>query len=197
MIWAVLNCKGGVGKTTSALLLAAAAAKQGHTTLVADADPQGTASQWSALATKNDEPLPFPVQAVNIATMEALPTTDAHDLILVDTPPSAGDLMFQACRIADLIIIPTATSGPDISRTWVTMDATQGTPRAILLTQTEHNRVVYRQARTALAADDTVVLLDHDIPRRESIRTAWGTNPPDDVITYYLPVLNELMEALS
>lgn len=68
--------------------LAAAAAKQGHTTLVADADPQGTASQWSALATKNDEPLPFPVQAVNIATMEALPTTtDAHDLILVDTPP--------------------------------------------------------------------------------------------------------------
>ncbi|MES6894604.1 cobalamin biosynthesis protein CobQ, partial [Cutibacterium acnes] len=111
--------------------------------------------------------------------------------------PSAGDLMFQACRIADLIIIPTATSGPDISRTWVTMDATQGTPRAILLTQTEHNRVVYRQARTALAADDTVVLLDHDIPRRESIRTAWGTNPPDDVITYYLPVLNELMEALS
>lgn len=198
MIWAVLNCKGGVGKTTSVLLLAAAAAKQGHTTLVADADPQGTASQWSALATKNDEPLPFPVQAVNIATMEALPTTtDAHDLILVDTPPSAGDLMFQACRIADLIIIPTATSGPDISRTWVTMDATQGTPRAILLTQTEHNRVVYRQARTALAADDTVVLLDHDIPRRESIRTAWGTNPPDDVITYYLPVLNELMEALS
>jgi len=198
MIWAVLNCKGGVGKTTSALLLAAAAAKQGHTTLVADADPQGTASQWSALATKNDEPLPFPVQAVNIATMEALPTTtDAHDLILVDTPPSAGDLMFQACRIADLIIIPTATSGPDISRTWVTMDATQGTPRAILLTQTEHNRVVYRQARTALAADDTVVLLDHDIPRRESIRTAWGTNPPDDVITYYLPVLNELMERRS
>ena len=113
--------------------LAAAAAKQGHTTLVADADPQGTASQWSALATKNDEPLPFPVQAVNIATMEALPTTtDAHDLILVDTPPSAGDLMFQACRIADLIIIPTATSGPDISRTWVTMDATQGTPLSLI-----------------------------------------------------------------
>ena len=61
---ALLNTKGGCGKTTSAIYLAQVAANRGHIAEVWDSDPQATASRW---ATSAD--LPFEVVPANIATL--------------------------------------------------------------------------------------------------------------------------------
>src|SRR3546814_18854194 len=45
---AIISQKGGAGKTTLGLHLAAAAEDSGHTAVVIDVDPQATASQWAA-----------------------------------------------------------------------------------------------------------------------------------------------------
>ena len=58
MIFALLNQKGGVGKTTLAVHVETALARRGRRVMLVDADPQGGALDWSA--SRQAEPL-FPV----------------------------------------------------------------------------------------------------------------------------------------
>ena len=61
MIVALLNQKGGVGKTTLALHLAGRWAREGKRTIVIDADPQGSALDWSEQRAREGLPRLFGV----------------------------------------------------------------------------------------------------------------------------------------
>ena len=75
----ICNVKGGTGKTTSAIMLAAAAHAAGQTARVLDADPQGSASDWAAIAEDAGDALPFdvvPVNARSLARRSSAPEVD-------------------------------------------------------------------------------------------------------------------------
>ena len=68
MIVALLNQTGGVGKTTLTLRLAGAWARQGKRVTLIDADPQGSALDWSEQCAKEGRPSLFGVIGLSRAT---------------------------------------------------------------------------------------------------------------------------------
>jgi chromosome partitioning protein len=109
MIIGVLNQKGGVGKTTIAIHLAAAFAKQGQRILLIDADPQGSALDWDAAR-----------QAPPLFTVVGKPTATLHrdmdvlaadfDHVVIDGPPRVDDIARSAIMASDLVLIPVQPS---------------------------------------------------------------------------------------
>lgn len=183
MIWSIINAKGGVGKTTAAILLAAALHETGRMVRVKDADPQGSASSWAECTLSNADPLGFPVEPANKATLQHL-VAGPEEVVIIDTPPGNGD-------------IPTDTSGLDMARTWETHDAAAGTPRVVLLSKAEPNTSLFKEGRDLLANDSQTQLVDHVIPKRQVIKRAYGCTPEPETIAFFADVADELLEMMS
>src|SRR3974377_492219 len=90
---ALANLKPGTGKTTSAVWLAHVFARAGNSVLLVDADPSGSALEWSDRAARRPRLRPraaFPFRVV------ARPSRELHrrlpgiarddDLVIIDTP---------------------------------------------------------------------------------------------------------------
>jgi chromosome partitioning protein len=113
MILGVLSQKGGVGKTTLAINLAAVFAKSGLRTLLVDADPQGSSLAWSSA--RELEPL-FPVVGMAKPTLHRdLPEiAKDYDMVVLDGAPRVNDLGRSAIMASDLVLIPVQPSPYDV-----------------------------------------------------------------------------------
>lgn len=111
---AIISQKGGAGKTTLALHLAAAAQEAGRVALVIDTDPQATASQWAAW--RHDAP-PEVIDSPppRLASKVAAAAGQGADLIVIDTPPHADSAARAAVEAADLVLIPCRPSAFDLA----------------------------------------------------------------------------------
>lgn len=173
IVISIVHTKGGVGKTTSAIYLAAAAARQGLRVVVLDADPQGSALLWAQAAAAAGEPMPFTVLAADMRMITAPPTAD---LVLIDTPPGYPQLIDAAIDAADFVLLPTGASPLDLMRAWPTLQVTAHRPTAVLLTQVMLNSKLAVEARAALE-DEGVPVLSTPIVRREGSPAGFRLRP--------------------
>src|SRR6266478_7412236 len=113
MIIGVLNQKGGVGKTTIAVNLAAVFARDGHRVLLVDADPQGSSLAWSAA--RESRP-PFPVVGMPKPTLHRdLPEVARdYDVVVIDGAPRVNEIGRAAIMASDLVVIPVQPSPYDV-----------------------------------------------------------------------------------
>lgn len=208
MIIGLLNQKGGVGKTTLAVNLAATLAKSGQRVLLIDADPQGSALDWAAA--RQTAPL-FSVVGLPRATIhkEIGLIGQDYDHVLIDGPPRVTDLARSAIMASDLVLIPVQPSPYDV---WAAEEVVklideavvfkENLKRCFVINRKISNTAIGRDVREALAAYP-VPLLKASITQRVLFAEAAGqgkavfeVEPDGSAAAEVQAVLDELMEVL-
>jgi chromosome partitioning protein len=157
MIIGVLNRKGGVGKTTVAINVAATVAAAGCRVLLVDADPQGSALSWSSM--RDRAPLFAVVGMARPTLHRELPRIAAqYDMVMIDGAPGVHDVARAAILASDLILIPVQPSPYDV---WAAAETVQqirearqfreNIKGAFIINRKIANTTIARQAALALA----------------------------------------------
>ena len=121
MIIGIINQKGGVGKTTLSVNVAAAFAEEpGARVLLVDTDYQATARQWAAKRKENKLPHKFVVAGIikaNIYDKYLATIREKYDYVVIDAPAGRGDdtrITRDIISVADLVLVPVRPNGPDV-----------------------------------------------------------------------------------
>ena len=174
MIVALLNQKGGVGKTTLATHIAGELALRGKQVILLDTDPQGSALDWTQR--RSQQGLPRLFSAVGLARetlhQEAPELARRSDYIVIDGPPRIAALARSALLAADCVLVPVQPSPYDLwaSAEMVALIREAQVFRPVLRAAFVINRrvsttVIGREARSALA-EQPLLSLQSEIRQR-------------------------------
>ena len=177
MIIGIVNGKGGVGKTTSAIYLGTVFANMGHEVVVIDLDHQGSASDWHDRAEENGTPLPFPVEISNFKRLERfIRNLKKGTVVILDTPPGDPSTINAAIDVSDFVVVPTRSYGIEVARVWDTLPSLRTVPHSILVTSARLNTRAL-ELFLAILDEEEVPRFRTIIPLRESVPDTWGDVP--------------------
>jgi len=165
-VLSVANQKGGTGKTTLSMNLAAGLSRRGRT-LIIDADPQGSASQWAGLS---PDERPFPVSVISIASNLAREITrmrEDYQYIVVDCPPTLETGVAQsAMTVSDKVLIPILPSPIDL---WASVRLAEAIEQVKIYNAKLAPRIMINQLepRSAMSKGMCEALDEFDIPALE------------------------------
>lgn len=176
-VLALSNPKGGVGKTTIAVALAAEFKRRGLEVIIADADPQRTATTWTEIEGGDEIPAIGFTEKTPVAKL-----AETHDIVIIDCPPAhpgemkrgeqvrspAARALMSALMQTDWALLPVTASPADL---WALEDAMVLVERAKV--KNKRLRVASiinrKQPRTRLDAQVRDSVAEIDIPLLEAM----------------------------
>jgi len=185
-VTAVVNLKGGSGKTTLALCLVSAWREKGEKTVLLDADGQGTATDILGIGAARGVDVPGIVQLPDwrLLRRQARALAEDYDRVVIDTPARLNRTSSAAISASELVLIPVCPGaaghcalGPtlDLVDEWVAL--ADAPPRvAMVLNMVDHTRVGREHRPTVEelleAREDAPLLLKAELRRRTSHNSA-------------------------
>ena len=162
MIISLLNQKGGVGKTTLAVNIADCLHLSGKKVLLIDADPQGSALDWSSTRDYDDG---FSVISLPKPTIhkEVKNFSEHFDYIIIDSPPRSYDVVRSILIASDMVLIPVQPSPYDI---WASDEIIKLIDECSVFNENMKCRFVINRkiTNTAIGRDVLIAFEDKKIP---------------------------------
>ena len=156
---ATVNPKGGTGKTTVAIHLAVAARRNGYSTKLVDADPQGSVLDWSK---RTPDGYDGPSVEHVPSGKRIAPAVEEADVVVVDSPARLDERTGAVLSVADIALVPVRPSGLDLWGTAEFLDvltehvSATGLRAAFVASQ--------RDVRTTLSEELKRVLSTQELP---------------------------------